>query len=132
MGNLDTAGTLTLSGASIPAGTTVQTNLGTFNAYSDTASGTYFDPGQTVMVSASGGTVPAFGPQALTSPGLLSTTVPAWGASGQGAVPQSLLAQMVGTGWSVGFAQQATTTFTAGSYVVTETAIVESGNRPIP
>jgi hypothetical protein len=77
-GSADDAGTLSLSGGSIPTGTTVADSnglgdylLGTF--------GTWFRAGQPLAVSGSGGMVPAFEPAPVTPPpfvGLISPQIP--------------------------------------------------------
>jgi hypothetical protein len=61
----------------------------------------------------------------------------AWDATlGQGAVPHALLAQMVGFSqdppsgnWYGGFAQQTTTKFNAGAYVVALSAVVQQDTQ---
>ncbi|HEY1696068.1 MAG TPA: hypothetical protein VGG39_28070 [Polyangiaceae bacterium] len=176
-GDYDSAGTLAIAGGSIPAGTTVDTGE-VFDSYAPASQGgTLFTPGQALTVSASGATVPAFGPQSVTAPGTIAVTAPTWAGgssptisassdlalawtggqsgatvtfsltaanqtsrssmvlscawdatSGAGTVPHALLGQMVGypdgASWYGGFAQQATTTFGAGGYLVALSAVV--------
>jgi hypothetical protein len=68
------AGTLTISGGSIPAGTTISPD--TTNSYTYQSSGTLYSAGQTLTVSATGGTVPAFGPESVVAPGLPTLVAP--------------------------------------------------------
>lgn len=70
-----TAGTLTFSGGSLDAGVTVSASA-TGIYESDTASPP-FAPGQTLVVTAAGGSVPAFGPESVSTPDLLGLTSPA-------------------------------------------------------
>jgi len=67
------AGTLTISGGSLGS---VVVMPGTGNSYSYTSAAT-FSPGQTLTVTASGATVPAFGPESVTAPAVAVLTVPA-------------------------------------------------------
>ncbi len=70
------AGTVTISGGAIPAGATA-TISAPFGPYYYMASGTLFTPGQTLSVSATGGMVPAFGPEEVTVPPTVTLTAPA-------------------------------------------------------
>jgi hypothetical protein len=67
------AGTLSISGGAIPAGTTVPFSAG-YSYY--TTSGTLFTAGQTLTVSASGSTVPAFSSESVAAPALVTLTSP--------------------------------------------------------
>jgi hypothetical protein len=72
----DSAGTLTISGGSLGMQAVLP---GTGNIYQYTgASGvTEFTAGQTLTVTASGATVPAFGPESVTAPAMIGLTAPA-------------------------------------------------------
>jgi hypothetical protein len=76
----DSAGNVTVSGGSIPAGTTLM-NEGT-NYYDDATSGDFISPGETIYVSASGGIVPAFSMKGVTAPSAVALTAPALSADG--------------------------------------------------
>ncbi len=65
------AGTLTVSGGFIPAGTIVPFNAG----YYDAINGSLFTAGQTLTVSAPGSTVPAFA-SSITAPAVISLMLP--------------------------------------------------------
>jgi len=67
------AGTLTISGGSIG---TVTVTPDSSNSYQYQASGTLFTAGQMLTVSASGATVPAFGPESIVAPPLLQLQAP--------------------------------------------------------
>ena len=171
-GGGDDAGNLTIAGGSIPTGRTVS-NMGN-GVYSDAAMGSWFTGGQTLTVSASGGMVPAFGPQPVTAPPFAELTSPqvpdagviviptsadltlswtagqsgatwtitmgyetsdkslecGWDASlGQGTIPQAMLGLLVAGGSgpaTANYGQTMTTTFTAGMYDVTESAMTYS------
>jgi hypothetical protein len=69
------AGTLTISGGNLGAGVAVMP--GASNQYTYTASSSMFSAGQTLTVSASGATVPAFGPESVAAPALAVLTSPA-------------------------------------------------------
>jgi hypothetical protein len=69
------AGTLVISGGSIPTSVTISPDAD--NMYSYEAQGALFTAGQTLSVSASGATVPAFGPVSLVAPGLPILVSPA-------------------------------------------------------
>jgi hypothetical protein len=73
----DSAGTLTISGGSIPAGTTMLPIPAQSNSYGSSLSGSFVAGGDTVTVSATGATVPAFGPHSVTAPGSIDVTSPA-------------------------------------------------------
>ncbi|HEY8040292.1 MAG TPA: hypothetical protein VIF15_10890, partial [Polyangiaceae bacterium] len=68
------AGTLTISGGSLGAPVAVTPDA--TNHYTHQVTGTVFTAGQTLTVSASGATVPAFGPHSVVAPGLVSITAP--------------------------------------------------------
>jgi hypothetical protein len=70
----DDAGNVTISGGSIAAGASVM-SFGD-GVYSYAALGAVMTGGQSVTVSASGGTVPTFGPQSVTAPSLVTLTSP--------------------------------------------------------
>ena len=72
-GTAVSAGTLTISGGTLAAPVMVAPSADT---YSYTAS-TLFSAGQTLVVSASGATVPSFGPDSVVAPGLPVLTAPA-------------------------------------------------------
>jgi hypothetical protein len=77
----DDAGNLLIGGGTIPAGRTVA-NQGN-GTYSDAAMAAWFTGGDTLTVAATGGMVPAFGPQAVIAPAfaeLISPPVPDAGA----------------------------------------------------
>ena len=68
------AGTLTLSGGSI--GAPIPVTPDSTEAYQYETSGLLFSPGQTLTVSASGATVPAFGPISVLAPASASLLLP--------------------------------------------------------
>ena len=68
------AGTLTLAAPSLEGGVTV--DAGTAGLYELGTPGPLFAPGDMLTVTASGGVVPAFGPQGVTAPGALTLTSP--------------------------------------------------------
>jgi hypothetical protein len=74
------AGVLAISGGSIPAGLTVSPDPSNNYEYED--SGTLFTAGQTLTVSATGGTVPAFGPVSIVAPALPTLLTPAAASGG--------------------------------------------------
>lgn len=157
------AGTLTISGGNLGS---VAVTPDSTNAYNYTASSAMFSAGQTLVVSASGGTVPAFGPQSIVAPSMITLTAPAasggsytiststdlsvewtggqagvqlffegtlsgspqtyftciWdGGLGRGTVPQAVLAGLAGqSGGLLAYGQLASTSFSAGTYSVTE------------
>jgi hypothetical protein len=90
----DSAGTITISGASL--GSPVSVPFGS-NGYVYQATGTLFSAGQTLTASATGGQVPAWGPQSVTVPpdallvapasGTTISTSQALGVQWQGALP---------------------------------------------
>jgi hypothetical protein len=164
------AGTLTISGGSV--GTAVTVSPDSSNNYDYQASGTLFVAGQTLTVSATGATVPAFGPVSIVAPGLLALTAPGatsgaytipttsdlkvawagaspnaqvifegvtnssssyftcvWDASLGGAtVPQAMLTSLAGqtTGFLV-YGQLTSTSFSAGAYSISASALPYSG-----
>lgn len=67
------AGTLTISGGSIG---TVTVTPDSSNSYQYQAGGMLFTAGQTLTVSASGATVPAFGQESIVAPPLLQLQAP--------------------------------------------------------
>jgi hypothetical protein len=69
----DDAGKLTIAGGSIPASAMVSDFAG---IYSSSAAGTAMSAGQTVTVAATGGMVPAFGPEAVTAPSMITLLAP--------------------------------------------------------
>ena len=69
------AGTLTISGGNLGSGIAVMPD--STNAYNYTAASAMFSAGQTLTVSASGGTVPAFGPESVVAPPAPVLTAPA-------------------------------------------------------
>jgi hypothetical protein len=93
----DDAGTLTISGGSIPVATTVA-NQGN-GAYSYSAIGPDFAAGTTLTVSGTGGMVPAFGSQSVTAPPFVTLTAPMVDDAGTSTVSTS--ADLVVT-WSGG------------------------------
>lgn len=86
-GNGDSAGTIAISGGSIPAGTALAPTSG--NGYYTSTMGTFLASGDAINIAASGGTVPAFGPTTLTVPPLLTLTEPQLSSSGNGVIPSS-------------------------------------------
>jgi hypothetical protein len=129
-------------------------------------------PGESVTVAAAGGMVPAFGPEAVTAPTMITLTAPLdadggavaistssdltvswaggqsgatvfvtmgaplgfptlscmWDATlGQGTVPHALLSQLGDQGSSsMTYGQQATRTFVAGAYTLSEQAVLDA------
>ncbi|HEX3345885.1 MAG TPA: hypothetical protein VHS09_14975 [Polyangiaceae bacterium] len=73
------AGTLTISGGSLGK---VTVSPDASNEYTYEAGGTFFTAGQTLTVSASGATVPAFGPVSVVAPGLPGLVAPAAAGAG--------------------------------------------------
>jgi hypothetical protein len=68
------AGTLTFSAPSLDGGVTL--DAGATGLYELALQGPLFAPGDTLTVAASGGAVPAFGPQGIPAPGVLTLTNP--------------------------------------------------------
>jgi hypothetical protein len=68
------AGTLTFFAPSLDGGVTV--DAGATGLYELALQGPLFTPGDTLTVAASGGAVPAFGPQGIPAPGVLTLTNP--------------------------------------------------------
>jgi hypothetical protein len=141
------------------------------NAYQYTSSSPGFTAGQTLTVSASGATVPAFGPLSIVAPDLTQITSPAmssdggttvipttadlpitwnggqagatmqleaiesngfaycaWvGSAGQGTIPAATLKPLSGTSGYLFYGQSNTTTFFAGQYNVSLTALPYTG-----
>ncbi len=81
------AGTISVSGGSIPTGTTA--TPASDNTYYSSLMGSYFSAGDTITISASGATVPAWGPDAFTVAPAVTLTAPQLDASGNGTVPSS-------------------------------------------
>jgi len=75
----DDAGILSISGGAIPAGAAIM-NFGD-GAYSYSAGGTIFTPGQLLTASTTGATVPAFS-HSVTAPALVTLTAPTLAADG--------------------------------------------------
>ncbi len=78
-GGLD-AGTLTVSGGSIPAGTVV--GNGGPGLYNTNLTGVLLSSGQTVSMSATGAAIPAFGPEAVKVPPLVTVASPSFANAG--------------------------------------------------
>jgi hypothetical protein len=77
----DDAGNLTIGGGGIPPGTVVM-NEGD-GLYNYSALGPVLSAGQEVSVSGAGGTgVPAFGPQKVTTPSMITLTAPSLASDG--------------------------------------------------
>jgi hypothetical protein len=93
------AGTLTISGGNLGGGTAVTPD--STNAYNYTATGSMFSAGQTLSVSASGGTVPAFGPESVVAPSSIVITAPA-ASGGTYTIPTSADLSVVWTGGQAG------------------------------
>jgi len=167
------AGTLTISGGNLGAGVAVMPDSS--NVYNYTSSSAMFSGGQPLTVSASGGTVPAFGPQSIVAPSMIGITAPAasggvytiptstdltvewtggqagaqvlfegtlsgnpqtyfaciWdGSLGRATVPHAVLAGLAGQSSALlAYGQMVTTSFTAGSYAVTEGAFQYGGGN---
>jgi hypothetical protein len=68
----DNAGTLTISGGSIPPGTTLPPSF----TYSKSTNASWFAAGQTLTVSGSGDKVPAFGPRSVVAAPFVTLTAP--------------------------------------------------------
>jgi hypothetical protein len=68
------AGTLTFAAPSLEAGVAVAADA--TGLYATATPDALFAPGDSLSVTASGGTVPAFGPQAVTAPGSIALTSP--------------------------------------------------------
>jgi hypothetical protein len=68
------AGTLTFAAPSLEGGVTVEANAA--GLYALALPGPLFSPGDALTVTASGGTVPAFGPQGVPAPGAITLTDP--------------------------------------------------------
>jgi len=95
----DSAGTLTISGGSIGSAVTVMPDSS--NNYEYEATGSLFSAGQTLTVSASGATVPAFGPISVVAPALPVLSAPA-AASGTYTIPTTADLDVAWTGSSAG------------------------------
>jgi hypothetical protein len=110
----DSAGTLTISGGSIPAGTTLTASL-VDGSYGDSVVGTWFSAGDSLSVSATGAMVPAFGPDSITAPPLIALTAPqlADGDAGISTIPTSTDLTLAWSGGQSG----ATMTLFAGAEV---------------
>jgi hypothetical protein len=93
------AGALTISGGSIPAGTKVTPE--TIGDYFYDSGGTLFTGGQTVFVAGSGSVVPAFGVESLVAPPAASLTSPAI-ASGNFKISTSAALSVAWTGGQAG------------------------------
>jgi hypothetical protein len=100
LGDGDGAGTIAISGGSIPAGTALVPTTG--NGYYTSTMGTFLASGDAVTIAASGGTVPAFGPTTLTVPPLLALTAPQLSASGNSVIPASTDLAVAWTGGQSG------------------------------
>jgi hypothetical protein len=99
-GAMLSAGVLTISGGSLPAGG-VPVTLAPGTGYSYTAPGSIYTPGQTMTVSASGATVPAFD-QTVVGLGIVTlTTPPSPGVGGSYLITTS---QDLATAWTGGAA----------------------------
>jgi hypothetical protein len=128
------AGTLTFTGGALEAG--VVLDAGATGVYESDTPGAPFSPGQTLAVTASGAGVPAFGPQAVSTPHPLNLTTLATDG-GTLAVPT---AQDFGFAWAGG-GQESVAILTAsgvaadGSFVLlqcTYDAIGGEGVLPSP
>jgi len=95
----DSAGTLTISGGSIGSAVTVMPDSS--NNYEYEATGSLFSAGQTLTVSASGATVPAFGPISVVAPALPVLSAPV-AASGTYSIPTTADLDVAWTGASDG------------------------------
>lgn len=93
------AGTLTISGGNLGGGTAVTPDSS--NAYNYTAMGSMFSAGQTLTVSASGATVPAFGPESVVAPPSIVITAPT-ANGGTYTIPTSADLSVVWTGGQAG------------------------------
>jgi hypothetical protein len=94
------AGTLTIAGGSLGTGVAVTPESGD-EEYSYSSTTNTLVPGQTFTVSASGGTVPAFGPQSVTAPALVTLTSPA-AVSGNYTIATAMELGVAWTGWQAG------------------------------
>ena len=92
----DDAGTLDVAGGSIPAGETIA-DVGN-GIYSYSSVGTMFTAGDALSVSGTGGMVPAFGPESVVAPRLVTLTSPVLSGSGTTAIPTSTDLELAWTG----------------------------------
>jgi Trypsin len=156
----DNAGTLNISGGNLTA---QSVSIGTNGAYFTSSQTSGYTGGQTLTVSSTGGTVPAFGPVSIAAPTPIALNLPPAGdggvvtiptgidlpvtwtggqagdfvflegsgtngtvvectftaSAGQGTIPQAVLSSLSGQTGNIFFSQDASTTFTAGTYAIT-------------
>jgi hypothetical protein len=166
------AGTITVSDPWLSPPVTL-TPMSTTNSYQYSSSSPGFTAGQTITVTASGATVPAFGPEGVAAPQLTQLTTPqitpdsgtviiptgadlvvtwsggqagatmlleaagsngqdytycTWnGSDGKGIVPAATLKPFSGTSGYVVYGQYNTTSFYAGPYAISLTALPYTG-----